>query len=49
MLDFDDKVCMTVVKAMCDIVKRNLKWVPVHIFRKVVDCFCDRKVISLDV
>ncbi|CAM6002851.1 unnamed protein product, partial [Sphagnum balticum] len=44
LLDFDDKVRMTVVKALCDLVKVNLKWVPTHILRKVADRLRDKKV-----
>jgi sister-chromatid-cohesion protein PDS5 len=44
LLDFDDKVRMTVVKAVCDLVKVNLKWVPTHILRKVADRLRDKKV-----
>ncbi len=40
---------MTVVKALCDLVKVNLKWVPTHILRKVADRLRDKKVRSLDV
>ncbi|CAN5950854.1 unnamed protein product [Sphagnum jensenii] len=44
LLDFDDKVRMTVVKAVCDLVNLNLKWVPTHILRKVADRLRDKKV-----
>jgi hypothetical protein len=42
-------MCLIIVKVVCDLVKGTFKWVPIHILRKVDDCLCGKKVISLDV
>lgn len=44
LLDFDDKVRMTVVKAVCDLAKTNPKWVPGEVLRKIADRLRDKKV-----
>ena len=46
LLDFDDKVRLTVVKAICDLAKTNPKWVPTDMLRKVADRLRDKKVYN---
>ncbi|BBN05523.1 sister chromatid cohesion protein PDS5 [Marchantia polymorpha subsp. ruderalis] len=44
LLDFDDKVRMSVVESLCDLVNTNLKWVPMDMIRRVADRLRDKKV-----
>ncbi|KAJ7523458.1 hypothetical protein O6H91_18G050900 [Diphasiastrum complanatum] len=44
LLDFDDKVRMVVVKAICDLAKANFKWVPMDVMKHVADRLRDKKI-----
>ncbi|KAL3693850.1 hypothetical protein R1sor_007501 [Riccia sorocarpa] len=44
LLDYDDKVRMSVVKALCDLVSTNPKWVSKDMFKRVSDRLRDKKV-----
>jgi len=49
LLDFNDKMCMTIVNVVYDLIQVTFKWIPVHTLRKVVNHLCDKKFRSLDV
>jgi hypothetical protein len=49
LLNFNDKMCMVVVNVVYDLIQVTLKWVPIHILRKVTNHLCEKKVRSLDI
>lgn len=44
LLDYDDKVRVAVVKAICDLAKSDLKSIPTDLLRKVAERLRDKKV-----
>lgn len=44
LLDYDDKVRVAVVKAICDLAKTDLKSIPTDLLRKVAERLRDKKV-----